>query len=109
FLRSKSIFFASAFASFLLSYMVWKEPTFQPSYVDLAKFATIASTLYLLHLSRSFWRETRGEGEHDQYSGKSHLLKFLPEQSEKNIHLIMEPAITIIAGSIFNGKLGSAV
>jgi hypothetical protein len=103
YLRPKAVFLAVAWACFLLSYIVWKEPGMHSRFGAPALFSSITALLYLLHLAWSFIKETRSDGQHDQFSGHSLLLIPLgstaaDSKAERNIHMLVEPLAAFIAG-----------
>jgi hypothetical protein len=103
YLRPKAVFLAFAWASFLLSFIVWKDPGLHSQFGALAMFSSIAALLYIFHLAWSFIKEVRSEGQHDQFSGHSLLLIPLgstaaDSKAEPNIHVLVEPLAAFIAG-----------
>ena len=100
YLRPKSVFLASIFASTLFACMVWHEPAWRPRFAALAGFFVLVSTLYLIHLGASIAANVAGSGEHDQFSGRSHLLALIPESRrhdrESIIHGVAEPFLTAL-------------
>lgn len=103
YLRPKAVFLAFAWASFLLSYIVWKEPDLQFRFGEPALFSSIAALLYLFHLAWSFIKEVRSDGQHDQFSGHSILLipfgsTVADSKTERIIHILGEPFVGFVAG-----------
>jgi hypothetical protein len=109
YLRPKSVFLASIFASALFACMVWHEPAWQPRYLPLAGFLVLASMLYLIHLGVSVTSNIVGHGEHDQFSGRSHLLAFISDDRrhklESVIHTIVEPLLTAFVAWLLSPTL----
>jgi hypothetical protein len=107
FLRPKSVFFAFTWAFVLFDIVAWNEPGLWHQYRAVCIFGTGAAFLYWLHLSIAVSRELYRAGEHDLYSGTSHLRRLMPrgEQGsaapERNLHLWGEPAtVLVLAGTL---------
>lgn len=105
YLRPKAVFLAFAWASFLMSFIVWNEPGLHSRFGALAIFLSSSSLLYLLHLAWAFSKETRSKGEIDQFSGRSFLL--IPfgstnadSETERIIHMLAEPFVAFVAGAV---------
>lgn len=116
YLRPKSVFLASSFACFVAAYIVHNEASLAARFGAVSKFLAISSALYLLHLIRSLWLESRFEAKHDQYSGTSHLVRVFSTSGDdaKRIGMfktIVEPIITLVIGLViqktFSHNLGS--
>ncbi|MFD0894750.1 hypothetical protein KBB96_04965 [Luteolibacter ambystomatis] len=109
YLRPKSVFLASIFASTLFAWMAWHEPAWQPRYLPLAGFLVLFSMLYLVHLGASITANVAGRGEHDQFSGHSHLLSLIPagrrHEYESMVHTIVEPLLTAIGAWLLSPTL----
>jgi len=110
YLRPKGVFLALAWASFLMTFIVWKEAGLHASFGALALFSSLASLLYLVHLMWSFIKETRSKGQHDQFSGHSILLTpfgltAANSKTERSIHMLAEPLMAFVAGFVL-GRLG---
>src|SRR5450432_259604 len=74
-LRPKSIFFAFSWAFCLFAYIAWNEPALWSDYRAVWIFGFGAVALYWLHFLIAISRELYRVGEHDHYSGESHLLR----------------------------------
>lgn len=112
FLSPKSVFLSTIFAVGILSYIVWHEPAIKARYASLTIFAMAASALYLIHLACSIARQVGKDAEHDQFSGASNLLLFLPAPRRASVeavlHRLLEPGLTMLAGFWFiNPPLGN--
>ena len=105
YLRPKSVFFAFTWAFTLFLIYAWNEPRVWREYGAVGIFGFGAAILYWLHLLIAFTRELYRAGEHDHYSGTSHLLRIgkifgaSGSNQEMNIHLWAEPGL-ILAISI---------
>lgn len=75
FLRPRVIFLVSVYVSALFAVYAWLEQGAWAKYWALVLYSLGASILYLLQLSFTVGRETRGTGKHDAYGGTSHLLR----------------------------------
>ena len=71
-------------------------------------FGIGAATLYWIHLLAAFMREWNQTGEHDQYSGTSHSVRFLRKAGvtqipylEARIHLWGEPGVVLLVAAAF--------
>lgn len=105
YLRPKLIFLALVWGSLLLSYIVWKTSEYHSRFGALAIFLSLVSFLYLIHLLWSLIKEWSSKGQHDRYSGRSHLLNILPSipacsPAETRVYMLAEPALIILAGLI---------
>lgn len=116
YLRPKSVFLASCFACFVASYIVHNDAILADRFGAVSKFLVLSSTLYLLHLLRSLWLESRAKAKHDQYSGTSYLTSILSASGvdAKRIGMtqtIAEPILTLLVGFViqknFSQNLGS--
>jgi hypothetical protein len=102
FLRPKSVFFAFSWAFILFFIVAWLEPEFWREYRAVCIFGLGSVALYWIHLLVAISRELYRAGEHDQYSGTSHILRLLrrrgltTESAEMNVHLLGEPATVLL-------------
>ena len=99
YLRPKSVFFAFTWAFVLFTIFAWMEPPIWRQYRAVCVFGAGAAALYWVHLLTAFLRELYHRGEHDHYSGTSHVLRIMrrpgrpqPRFFEMNLHLWAEPA-----------------
>lgn len=77
FLRHKSVFLAFAYEQILFAIYALLEPRVFARYRAEVVFGTSAALPYIAHLLTDIVREVRKTGEHDQYSGTSHMLRFV--------------------------------
>jgi hypothetical protein len=108
YLRSKAVFIAFSWAVVLFTVYSWLEPGRWQQFGSLCIFGMGAVVLYQVHLIPALRRETKRQGEHDSYSGTSHLIRWIPPASNKdsaeremNIHLWAEPGLVLILAFIF--------
>ena len=112
YLRPKSVFLAFSFSFILFSIYAWMEAGAWPHYRTLCVFGLGSITLYLLHLLFAFSRELYRRGEHDQYSGRSHLARIIRRGQgtlpsfEMHLHLWAEPGAVLITGLLFRYPFG---
>lgn len=104
YLRPKSVFLASAFASLLLSFIVFNEPFLKTAFATVAAFSVLVSVLYVIHLILSVRSQVSKTADHDNYSGTSYLLTFWSKpqriHQERFVHMIAEPALSAILGAL---------
>jgi hypothetical protein len=96
YLRHKSVFLVFGYAQILFTVYAALEPGVFQRYRGEVIFGTAAALLYMLHLFIAVIRATRVTGEHDLYSGTSHLLRFTRNRSEAaelRMQLGFEPAL----------------
>ncbi len=109
YLRPKKIFLASVIVTGGFAFAVWHDPALK-ALIPLAAFAVLASALYLVQLASGIVRLTRGDAEHDQYSGTSFLLAFVPpskrNKCEGFVHCVAEPLLTGGMGCLIPNPLG---
>lgn len=112
YLRPKKIFLASVIVTGGFAFAVWHDPALKALF-PLAAFAALASALYLAHLVSGIIRLTRGDAEHDQYSGTSFLLAFVPPSRRRKcegfIHCVGEPLLTSGMGYLVPHPLGKTL
>ncbi len=103
---------AFSFSFILFSIYAWMEPGAWPQYRVLCVFGLGCIVLYLIHLLQAFSRELYRRGEHDQYSGRSHLARIIRRGQgaspsfEMRLHLWAEPGAVLIAALLFRYPLG---
>jgi hypothetical protein len=109
YLRPKKIFLASVIVTGGFAFAVWHDPALKALF-PLAAFAVLASALYLVHLVSGISKLTRGDAEHDQYSGTSFLLAFVPptkrSKCEGFIHCAAEPLLLTGIGCLIPKPFG---
>lgn len=110
YLRPKSVFLASVVACAVFWTIVRGSPSLA-RFETLSRFFALASVLYLFHLLVSLWRESRSKASHDQYSGTSHLLRFLPQETVARnpkvalrVQWLLEPTLTWLAGLVLSTR-----
>ena len=99
YLRSKSVFLAFSYAQLAFTVYAVLEPGVFPHYRGEVVFGTAATLLYLTHLLAAVIRETQTKDKHDQYSGNSHMLRFMRNHSDSTemwVHIAWEPGLILI-------------
>lgn len=107
YLSPKSMFLACGWAATLFFIYAVVQPGAWLRFWAVASFAFGASVLYVIHLVSAFRRELDRKGNHDHFSGSSHLLR-LPglqdlrgrEKPETMIHLWLEPFLVFVAAAV---------
>lgn len=106
FLRPKSVFFAFSWAFALYAVYAWMEGSVWREHLALLLFGGGAVLLYWLHLLIAFGREWNQRGEHEHYSGASHLARLLRRfgktpsvRFEEKLHLWGEPPAVLLVSA----------
>lgn len=104
FLRHKSVFLAFGYAQLLFTIYACLEPGVFARHRAEVIYGTTATLLYIAHLLITVAKETRRIGEHDQYSGTSHLLRFVKhsDSAEMKVQLWIEPALVLIVSVVLH-------
>jgi len=116
YLRPKSVFLACSFTFTIFFIIAWNEPELWARAGAPMTFAFAASGLYVVHLMAAVRAQASRSGEHDTYSGKSHLLRLAQAISgeantrfEMHLHLWIEPLIVLVAAVILKLSTGQLV
>jgi hypothetical protein len=110
YLSPKSVFLAFSWATVLFAIYSWIEPGAWQTYWALSSFGIGAVVLYGSQLLFAVWSETRKTGEHDFFSGTSHILR-LPglthlkstSKAETVIQLWIEPFVVLVVATMLRG------
>lgn len=115
FLRPKSVFFAFSWAFVLFCAYAWAEEGMWEKHRSPCLFGAGALLLYWGHLFVAMSQQLYRRGEHDQYSGTSHLLRLLralgmvglesrlgmtSTKTEKHLQLWGEPLLVLLAATL---------
>lgn len=113
YLRPKSIFVAFSWAFALFTVYAWNEPQAWRQYRLVCLFGLGSAALYWIHLLAAFVRELNRKGEHDQYSGKSHLVRMMgwvgkepTSLFEMDLHLWAEPGAILFFAAVVRWIFG---
>lgn len=106
FLRPKSVFLAFSWAFALYATYAWIDGAAWAKHQSFILFGGGSVTLYLFHLLVAIRREWKQTGEHENYSGASHLTRLVGRSTasprfEAGAHLWAEPGAVLFASALF--------
>jgi hypothetical protein len=113
FLRPRSVFFAFSWAFALYAVYAWVEGEVWRDHRAMILFGSGAVLLYWRHLLIAFKREWNQTGEHEHYSGNSHLVRLMQRggqapdaRFEAKLRLWAEPGVALLVSLALRLFLG---
>jgi len=106
YLRPRSLLFGAGWTVILFTIYAANTPSVWRQYGAVCLFGVVATLFYASHLAFSMWQQTRDQGEHDQYSGTSHLSRLLKKggsetsKFEFHLHLWGEALLVVIVATM---------